>query len=492
MGEELANTTLEIRGIVTRKRRWPIVLGATSAAIVLALGGSGWAYASHYSSLALPNTLIGTNNIGGMSPAEVKRSLTDNCQKLQVTFQGDVANQSLSLGQAGLECDVPGTTAEVMSSNANLGTVLASTVMERKVQAKSTIDNMAATKAARSLTADLEGGVKDPGLIFDEANSLFIVDPGTPGKGVDPQLVIDGAKTAWETQSNQSVKVALTEVQPLQADPKLATWAEQANALIAPRVYLIGRGIGHTIPLADKAKWIEIAESGPVVNESAVLEWLKAFTNENVDVNNEPGERQMTKDGYLLTMTKMALDSKKVSNNEAIAAEIVSALNAGENYRGVFELEIKEGSFIDTVVDQNLPKPPYQAKPGEKFISVDLSNHTVAAWEGDQVVWGPVEAVHGSLPAPTYPGIFHVQSKQASSHMVNEKAWDGAYDTWSPWTMYYNGGYAVHGTYTRWNWVQTNYGGSHGCVNLKPAKAKELFDWASVGTPVVIHRAGVL
>ncbi|MFM6312537.1 MAG: L,D-transpeptidase, partial [Dolichospermum sp.] len=28
---------------------------------------------------------------------------------------------------------------------------------------------------------------------------------------------------------------------------------------------------------------------------------------------------------------------------------------------------------------------------------------------------------------------------------------------------------------------------SHGCVNLKPNEAKWLFNWASLGTPVVIQ-----
>ncbi len=492
MTQDSTNPQLEIRGVVKQKRRWPIVVGVSAGVLALALTGSGWAYATHYSKLALPHTMVGKLDVGGMTPDELKRHLTDNCQKLNAAFSGGIPHTSLSLGQMGLDCDVPGTAAAVMKANQNLSEVLASTVRERQVTPLFTLDTAAATQAARALTAQRPDTVVDPHLGFNSEKGSFEVQPGSAGQGVDPKVVIAAAQKTWETQTKQSIKLKLTEVTPIAPDPQLETWAQQANSLIAPKVNLIGRRVGHIITPAEKAQWVEVTENGPVISEKKVLDWLKTFTDEKIDVNNGPGERTVTKDGYLLTMTKMALDSKKVSNNDTIAAEITAALNAGQNYRGVFEMKVQEGKFHDTVVDQTLPRPPYNAKPGEKFISVDLTNHTVAAWEGDKVVWGPVEAVHGSLPSPTYPGIFHVQTKLVNAHMKNDEAWDGPYDTWSPWTMYYQGGYAVHGTYTRWNWVQTNYAGSHGCVNLKPAKAKELFDWARVGTPVVIHRAGVI
>lgn len=492
MAQDFTNPQLEIRGVVKQKRRWPIVTGISVGVLALALGGSGWAYATHYSNLALPHTTVGALDVGGMTSNELKRSLTDNCQNLHATFSGDIPHTSLSLGQMGLDCDVPGSAAAVMKANENLGEVLASTLRERQVTPLFTIDTVAATQAARALTAKRPDTVVDPQLGFNDELGSFAVQPGSAGQGVDPKVIIAAAEKTWKTQTKQSIQVKLTQVAPSAADPQLETWAQRANSLIAPTVNLIGRRVGHVIAPADKAQWVEVTENGPVISEKKVLAWLKTFTDEKIDVNNDPGERTITSDGYLLTMTKMALDSKKVANNDTIAAEITAALNSGQNYRGVFEMEVQEGKFNDTVVDQALPRPPYKAKPGEKFISVDLTNHTVAGWAGDKVVWGPVEAVHGSLPSPTYPGVFRVQTKLVNAHMKSDNAWDGPYDTWSPWTMYYHGDYAVHGTYTRWNWVQTNYGGSHGCVNLKPAKAKELFDWARVGTPVVIHKAGAI
>jgi lipoprotein-anchoring transpeptidase ErfK/SrfK len=54
-----------------------------------------------------------------------------------------------------------------------------------------------------------------------------------------------------------------------------------------------------------------------------------------------------------------------------------------------------------------------------------------------------------------------------------------------PYVMYYSGGYALHGAY--WH---NRFGTpvSHGCVNLRTASARWLYNWAPVGTPVVVRR----
>lgn len=50
--------------------------------------------------------------------------------------------------------------------------------------------------------------------------------------------------------------------------------------------------------------------------------------------------------------------------------------------------------------------------------------------------------------------------------------------------MYFSGGYAIHGAY--WH---NNFGTpvSHGCVNVRVDRAERLFNWAEVGTPVIVH-----
>lgn len=50
--------------------------------------------------------------------------------------------------------------------------------------------------------------------------------------------------------------------------------------------------------------------------------------------------------------------------------------------------------------------------------------------------------------------------------------------------MYYDGGYAIHGAYWHHNFGTPV---SHGCINVAVDHAEWLYNWASIGTSVVIH-----
>ena len=78
-------------------------------------------------------------------------------------------------------------------------------------------------------------------------------------------------------------------------------------------------------------------------------------------------------------------------------------------------------------------------------------------------------------------GRFRVYAKYRATPMRGP----GYYLPNVPWTMYFYGGYAIHGTY--WH---NNFGTpmSHGCVNMKIPEAKWLYNWTPRGTLVVVHQ----
>lgn len=116
---------------------------------------------------------------------------------------------------------------------------------------------------------------------------------------------------------------------------------------------------------------------------------------------------------------------------------------------------------------------------GRKWIEVNLSDQTLTAWQGDEQFLNT--RVSTGMPGHvTLPGAFAVYLKYEKAHM---KGVD--YDTPDvPWTMYYSGDFAVHGAY--WH---NDFGTpvSHGCVNLRVDEAKALYEWAPIGTEVVVH-----
>ncbi|MGD1701869.1 L,D-transpeptidase [Dapis sp. BLCC M229] len=115
----------------------------------------------------------------------------------------------------------------------------------------------------------------------------------------------------------------------------------------------------------------------------------------------------------------------------------------------------------------------------ERWISIDLSTQRLIAWEGNKAVYAVIVST-GKASTPTRLGTFRVQTKYRTTRMTGP-----GYDVPDvPYTMYYDGGMAIHGAYWH-NMFGTPV--SHGCTNVAVNHAKWLFDWASVGTPVVVH-----
>ncbi|WP_017660071.1 L,D-transpeptidase [Baaleninema simplex] len=116
---------------------------------------------------------------------------------------------------------------------------------------------------------------------------------------------------------------------------------------------------------------------------------------------------------------------------------------------------------------------------GQRWIEIDLSGQRLIAWEGDT----PVYAVYvstGTDATPTPTGVFEIYVKYESARMQGAD-----YDVPDvPYTMYYDGNYAIHGAY--WH---DSFGVpvSHGCTNVAVDHAEWLYYWASVGTPVAVH-----
>jgi lipoprotein-anchoring transpeptidase ErfK/SrfK len=125
------------------------------------------------------------------------------------------------------------------------------------------------------------------------------------------------------------------------------------------------------------------------------------------------------------------------------------------------------------------PSAPSATISVGKQIIVDLSDSRIYAYENSRLVRSVLAST--GLPAtPTVKGNFTVQRKYPAQLMSGP----GYYLPNVQWIMYFYAGYAVHGTYWHNNFGQPM---SHGCVNLPNDEALWFYDWAPVGTPVMVQ-----
>lgn len=126
----------------------------------------------------------------------------------------------------------------------------------------------------------------------------------------------------------------------------------------------------------------------------------------------------------------------------------------------------------------SIAPPPPGTGADEKWFDIDLDEQVLVAYEGERPVYATLVST-GKYRHTTPTAITRIASMLQRATMTSN---DG--DVYSvadvPWTMYYDGNYALHTSY--WH---DGFGGprSHGCVNLAPADAHVLYRWSSPDAP---------
>ena len=130
---------------------------------------------------------------------------------------------------------------------------------------------------------------------------------------------------------------------------------------------------------------------------------------------------------------------------------------------------------------------------GARYMDVDLSEQHArlydasgaVIWESDIITGKP----DGEHDTPT--GVYMVNAKQSPSKLIgyngNEKIYETEVQYWMPFVGNYIGFHDADWQPAFGGTLYADGAGSHGCVNLPPSKAAELYGMLSSGDTVVSH-----
>ncbi len=130
---------------------------------------------------------------------------------------------------------------------------------------------------------------------------------------------------------------------------------------------------------------------------------------------------------------------------------------------------------------------------GNTYIDVDLTKQHVVYFESGKKKF-ECDCVSGCVAAghSTPTGVYSINNKARNIKLVGggPKKSKTHYESFvSYWMCFLGNGYGLHDATWRSNFGGDiyKYSGSHGCVNLPPSKAGELYSMISVGTIVIVH-----
>ena len=145
---------------------------------------------------------------------------------------------------------------------------------------------------------------------------------------------------------------------------------------------------------------------------------------------------------------------------------------------GSYELEF-------TFYPKSAEKVDFSVGVGTSYVEVDIEEqHLYVYIDGACVLDSPCVTGNVSWNMETPKGVFYIEYKQRNRTLIGPD-----YATPVSYWMHFYNHCGFHDAYWRSKFGGEIYlkDGSHGCVNMPPAKAKELYELAYAGMPVVVY-----
>jgi lipoprotein-anchoring transpeptidase ErfK/SrfK len=160
--------------------------------------------------------------------------------------------------------------------------------------------------------------------------------------------------------------------------------------------------------------------------------------------------------------------------------------------QGIASALLQQKQVLATAIYMKEMSPiAYNAGAG-KLIVVSLSRQVLTAYQdGNAVLSTYITTGRPALPTP--PGIYHIFRRYSPYLMVSPWPYGSPFwypNSWTNWAMEFaGGGYFIHDAPWRtWYGPGSNtYAGTHGCVNVPYSPMATLWNWAPIGTTVVVQ-----
>lgn len=347
------------------------------------------------------------------------------------------------------------------------------------------------------------------GFSLDEINLNF----EEPSRQISPLSPIPPLKTAFDLMHRYSLGVfavlflliAASGIEVaksyLAADVSLPFTGSTVHIPVyqgGPNMVVASKQLEATLQrLSSQPLSLTIADTTVNVGQEAIRSWIQAVPDTNTGVTYLSVDKNaISKSLGELAASHLKAPVNQVSVTRADGSSRVIA--AGRNGTKLGDIT----AAIDQIAPNLLAAKGLQLTlPTEtlnfaavtpaafdKMIEIDVSAKQMWLYQNGQVFKQyPISAGAPSTPTPL--GQYKIFSKLAVQDMKGYNA-DGSkyFQPHVRWVNYFlPGGYAIHGNYWR---PQSWFGAvnsSHGCASLPDVQAKEVYDWAPIGTTVITH-----
>lgn len=518
MGRGEKSTEAAARG--SRKKRkfpWGKFHGIT-AGILLLGAAAAYGYGVHYySERFLPGTFIDGVLVENLTPAEAQAKITERSAAVDSHFTvtgKDGTEESVDLSPAVLSRRYTG--LENVIAAQNKWAFLPEKDISKYPAGAYTVtvgDPVALERSVLSMKmADpaQTAAPKDAFAAFDEATDTYSVVPEQEGTTVIPEVFVKEIRTALESGAHG---ITFTAEDPegvykkpaVRADNEaLCGYVSRMNALkeIHAKVDL-GAGTVMEIPTAEIRKMMTkdlVTPEGakPAAEVSAAID-RDAFDNYMFRLDGWYSTKSPARVRYFMSASgkKELVDNTDYGwemDKEATGALLYTMLEEAVR-KAVVDPDAAEQypeHQITAVWKQTANSHETANDVGNTWAEVDIANQKMyLVVDGALVLDSPVvTGMQAAKGRRTPTGMFQITFKATNRDLVGYNS-DGteAYRSHVNYWMPFNKNIGLHDATWRPGFGGEIYvhSGSHGCVNMPLAKAKELYKYVYKGMPVIVY-----
>lgn len=471
-----------------RPKKWPLVL----LALIVLLLGCYLAGAVAFMCYFMPNTSLNGQDVSLQTTKEVAASAATIVDSFSLEVTGQGLELKLTAGDIKARFDGNAyARAAIHQQRPWLWPFEIASSHKLTVDKKPTYDAVILQSAVESAVDTVNKDATDPvdaTISFDEPSVRYTITPEVKGTKLDTAAVLEEVHEALD---QEEYVVTLTDdvlVQPAvsSSDKELTEAVEKANSWLGATQELVARNeVVATVGAEDLHKWIELDKDLKVTFDSeACTTWARGELSEKLDTVGSkrsfttPDGREITVEGGTYGWS---------INGGEIAEQIADNVQEGKaaQIEVTWLMEAKEWK-------------PGGNEWGDTYIEIDLGAQHVRYYQGGKVTWES-DCVSGGMNSgkmhATPTGVYYINSNMESGNVelkgeIDPKTKEPEYISYVKyWMPFLNNSHALHDADWRDSFGGDIYlsNGSHGCVNLPPDKAAELYGMVSVGTVVVVH-----
>lgn len=421
-------------------------------------------------------TVFGIKVPYGASQAQIENLLQDKFKTLQIAVQNsDKKVTKFKYSDAGVGLDVNKTAKNVSEKIAKAS--LIDKIAWWKNRSTIAIITVDQAKLDQFVAANTVNVIKQP------VDATLTIDNGqvvnTASQEGSAYIVKDAAKSiVYLAKKGQSFTLLQTKqtLQPSITTDMVKQVKAQADIDIQKPITFTVKGQNFTPTKETVASWVEPINSGSQkpelqFNKDKILLYIDRIASNFVGLPQS--EIAITGDDGVKRVYVVGQSGTDITNKEEVATSVAQDLLTQASVQKTLQISTKSYSSIT---------PDY-----DKWILVSLSAHKLQAYEHTNLI-KEIKVSAGAPATPTVTGKFKIFTKIRKEDMSGLNADGTRYlQPNVEWVNYFYKDYALHGNYWRpTSWFGTK-NGSHGCVGMLNPDAQWVYNWAPIGTTVIVY-----